>query len=816
MPESKCIDLETWRRLFDQLPDAVLCLDYKNDVIFHNPAAERLLGYESEEFSGLKLEQMAFDADSMKPTDFEKYRRSSLSNDACEIVLKNKEYESIPALLSVSILPNPRACGEAFLLAILRDIRPLKNAEARTNDEKKLFEILINNINEAVFLAPFTSEGIHGNFVEVNDEACRRLGYSKEEFLKMNARTLNPSANLGKVKAFGRHIRREGNTIFEAIHVAKDGTQIPVEVVAKVIDINGQEFVLSVVRDLRDHKRLQQTEARFGRLIDLSWDEIYVFDSESLIFLQVNQGALNNLGYATKEIQQLKVTDIKPEISEPEFRALTEPLFDGSRSQIIFETTHQRRNGSLYPVEIRLQLSHSEVPPVFLANVQDITERKKAESHLQFLANYDSLTGLPNRSLFLDRLNMAMEHSKRTNTLTALIYLDLDEFKSINDTLGHLAGDELLRQVAKRLLSCARKSDTVARLGGDEFTMVVSNLRNTAGIEKVANKIISSLNKPFHVNGQDIRTSSSLGITIYPFNEDDDVYTLVKQADSAMYQAKQTGRNNYQYYTAQLWHTEMRRIKLTNALKSALQRDQFSVLYQPRINLLNSKIVGAEALLRFNHPVFGLISPGEFIPIVEKQNLIIEIGEWVLMQACKQLRKWLDSNSAFRISVNVSARQLEYDDFVNQLRNVLQETSVSPGNLEIEITEGILVSNSEQANNALRAIKEMGVKISLDDFGSGYSSLNYLKRFAIDILKIDRSFIMDLGNNADSEVIVRAVIGLAQNLHLEVTAEGIENLSQLQFLRENGCHEGQGFYFSKPVQAQLVEAMLLNQARKVS
>ena len=816
MPETQCIDLETWWRLFHQLPDAVLCLDNTGEVIFYNPVAECLLEFDANEFSSLELEQFVFEAASMRPVDFKGFRQFALSNESREIVLESKARVMIPTLLSVSILPNPEDCSDQILLAIFRDIRALKQAEARSNDEKKLFEILINNINEAVFLAPLTSEGVHGNFVEVNDVACRRLGYSKEELLQMNARTLNPAANLGKVKAFGRHIRREGNTIFEAIHVTKDGTPFPVEVVAKVIDINGLEYVLSVVRDLRDHKRLQQTEARFGRLIDLSWDEIYVFESESLKFLQVNQGALDNLGYSSKEIQQLKVTDIKPELSESEFRALSEPLFDGRRSQIIFETVHQRRNGSVYPVEIRLQLSHSEIPAVFLASVQDITERKKAESHLQFLANYDSLTGLPNRSLFLDRLNMAMENSKRTSSLTALIYLDLDEFKSINDTLGHLAGDELLRQVAKRLSSCARKSDTVARLGGDEFTMVVSNLRNTAGIEKVAHKIISSLNQPFHINGQDIRTSSSLGITIYPFGEDDDVYTLVKQADSAMYQAKRIGKNNFQYYTAQLWHAEIRRVKLTNALKNALSRGQFEVLYQPRVDLATSKIIGSEALLRFNHPEFGVVSPVEFIPIVEKQNLIQEIGEWVLMQACLQLRKWLDNYTGFRMSVNVSARQLEHEGFVHKLRKVLEETGVCPGNLEVEITEGILVSNSELANNALRAIKDMGVKISLDDFGSGYSSLNYLKRFAIDILKIDRSFVMDLGNNGDSEVIVRAVIGLAQNLRLQVTAEGIENLSQLQFLKENGCHEGQGFYFSKPIPASQLEAVLFRQTRKAS
>ena len=382
--------------------------------------------------------------------------------------------------------------------------------------------------------------------------------------------------------------------------------------------------------------------------------------------------------------------------------------------------------------------------------------------------------------------------------------------------MGHLVGDELLRQVAKRLSSCARESDTVARLGGDEFTMVVTNLRNIAGIEKVAHKIISSINQPFEINGHDIRTSSSLGITLYPFSENDDVYTLVKQADSAMYQAKRIGKNSFQYYTAQLYHADTRKARVSNAIKSALPLGQFEVFYQPRINLQNAKIVGAEALLRLNHPELGMISPAEFIPIAESNNLIHDIGEWVLIQACKQLQKWLDHSGAFRMSVNVSARQLECDRFVNQLRDVLQETGVCPDNLEIEITEGVLVSSSEQANTALRAIKEMGVKISLDDFGAGYSSLNYLKRFAIDVLKIDRSFVMDIGSNADTNVIIKAIIGLAKNLHLDVTAEGIENLSQLQFLNENGCHEGQGFYFSKPIPVHQFEEMLFKQLRKVS
>jgi len=814
MRESTHTGLETWRRLIEQLPDAVLCVDACGKVHFENPNAINLLGYDSDEFARLEVSAMVFDAVHQHALDAAVLTQLARSGESREVLIKRKDLSLIPALLSVSSF-NLSDLANAHLV-LLKDIRQLKLSETSFHREKKLLEILLNNINEAVFLAPITAEGVHGNFVEVNDVASRRLGYSKQELLNMNARTINPAANLGRVKAFGKHIRREMDTIFEAIHVAKDGTQIPVEVVAKIIGIDGQDYVLSVVRDLREHKRLQQSEARFGRLIDHSWEEIYIFDSESLRFLQVNQGALNNLGYSSKEIQQLTVTEIKPEISEDDFRKLTKPLFDGSRSRIIFETIHRRRDGSVYPVEIRLQLSHSEVPPVFLANVQDITERKKAESHLQFLANYDSLTGLPNRSLFLDRLSMAIEHSKRTNTLTALIYLDMDEFKTINDTLGHLAGDELLRQVAKRLQGCARKSDTVARLGGDEFTVIVSNLNNTAGVEMVVKKIIESINAPFHISGQDLMVSTSLGVTFFPFSDKDDVYTLVKQADSAMYQAKRRGKNTFEFYTAQLWQSEIRRVKVEHAVKNALALGQLEVFYQPRVNLLNSKIVGAEALLRFNHPDLGMVSPSEFIPIVEKLNLINDIGEWVLLQACKQLRLWLANNIDFRMSVNVSARQLDSDRFVTQLQKVLDDTGICPNNLEIEITEGVLVSQSEQASNALLAIKSMGVKISLDDFGSGYSSLNYLKRFAINVLKIDRSFVMDIGKNLDSEVIVQAVIGLAKNLNLEVTAEGIETNFQLQFLKDSGCHEGQGYYFSKPITSNQLEKMLQDQVKKAS
>lgn len=788
------------QRFIEHLSDPVLGFSRTGDLLLANPQASSLTGYTAGQLKQMSIEQLFIDPVSLQPIKINSLTTQVETWKPVEVVIQHKDGFQILTQISLSTFTDED--NNSYLLSTVKDSRPIHEQKESQSESQSQFEIIINNLNEAVFLAPLSRNGVHGNFVEVNQTACKRLGFSREELLNMNARTINPTANLDKIKAFGRSIQREGDTIFEAIHVTKDGTHIPVEVMAKVITISGKEYVLSVARDVRKHKQLQTNESRFGRLINHAWDEIYVFDSQSLKFIQVNQGALNNLSYSQKEMRQLHVYDIKPEINETEFRTLTKSLFDGSQSQIIFETMHQRKDGSCYPVEIRLQLSHSEVPPVFLANVQDITERKKNENRLQFLANYDSLTGLPNRSLFLDRLNMSMENSRRNDTLTALIFLDLDGFKAVNDTQGHITGDELLKKVAERLAHCSRKSDTIARLGGDEFCIIASNLKDVSGAETIAHKVIHSIRKPFFINHQEIRISTSLGITYYPFSDNDDAYVLVKQADTAMYEAKSKGKNRVVRYTAQLWHEEIKRIGLENDLKIALSRGEFSLVYQPRVSLHNAEVIGAETLLRWTHPEKGPMAPAEFIPVLESNGLIHEVGEWVLNQACMQLEQWLRKGKELRLSVNVSARQLEDEQFPDKLKYILDTNGVQAKYLEIEVTEGILISQSDIAANALQAIKQIGVTISLDDFGSGYSSLGYLKRFAIDTLKIDRAFVTDLEDNLDSYAIVKAIINLARSLHLHVTAEGIETQQQLEMLKALDCHEGQGFYFSKPVSAK--------------
>ena len=787
--------IDFWPPLLASLPEAAIIASSQGNIVLANDMALKLLGYSQSELSQQNLRSLFAHPQNQallqRLSEQHKQEQSST-----EVLLRRQDGVDISLLLSYHPIQ-----GKDDTLFTLRDFRLFRQTMDEMERENIWLGSMFDNLSDALFLAPISKDGVHQNFVEVNETACRRLGYSRDEMLKMNARSINPSANLDRVKAFGRQIQREGGTIFKAIHEAKNGTQFPVEVVAKRITINDQDYVLSVARDLRDHILLQNSETRFGHLMDHSWHEIYIFESQTLNIVLANQGALDNLGYNKQAIRKKKFSDLLANIESDDFICLAKPLLDGTQSIIIFETEISRKNGSSYPVEVRLQLSHSEVPPVFFANVQDITERKKTESRLTFLANFDALTKLPNRSLFLDRLNVAVETSKRTDKLLAVIFLDLDGFKAVNDTLGHSVGDQLIKEVGQRLLACVRKSDTVARLGGDEFTVLLTNLDNFQGVEHVAEKILEQVSKPFDIAGQKVNTTPSLGITLCPLDDNDDADSLLKQADSAMYQAKAKGKNNYVFYHAALAREALHKTELENALKHALENDEFELYYQPRVKLETREIIGAESLLRWTHPHFGSVSPVEFIPLLESNGLIKQVGAWVLKTACKQLAQWLSCCGHLRISINVSARQFEHANFSQALNEVIAETGVPATNIEIEITEGFLLANTQSAAKALNKLKQTGVTISLDDFGTGYSSLSYLKQLPIDILKIDRSFVMDLNHSADSAAIVDAIIGLSKSLGLKVTAEGIEEEAQAAFLAQRDCHEGQGYYFGRPMPA---------------
>lgn len=479
------------------------------------------------------------------------------------------------------------------------------------------------------------------------------------------------------------------------------------------------------------------------------------------------------------------------------------------------EIWNKRKNGEIYPELMSITAIKDKNGEIthYVSLSSDISKSKQAEEQIRDLAYYDTLTGLPNRRLLEDRLKLALANAHRNNSRVGLLFLDLDHFKTINDSLGHLAGDLLLTQSAQRISACVREGDTVARQGGDEFVLLLPDLANDHdalyAASTVAEKIRDELRIPFDLNGYEAAVTPSIGIAIYPMDADN-LVDLVRNADTAMYHAKKHGRNNYQFYASNMNANAVKRLGMDNALRHAIERDELSLYYQPQVDA-EGKILSAEALLRWNSTLLGEIMPAQFIPLAEENGLIIPIGKWVLETACAQMRAWLDAglvSDKMRIAVNISPRQFAQADFNMRLVETLDNYKLHPKDIELEVTEGVLMQNTQESLAKLDELKALGFKISVDDFGTGYSSLSYLKHFPIDVLKIDQSFVRDISNDADDAAISRAIISMAKNLNLKVIAEGVETVDQLNFLKENGCDAYQGYHFSRPMPAAELTALL--------
>jgi diguanylate cyclase (GGDEF)-like protein len=432
----------------------------------------------------------------------------------------------------------------------------------------------------------------------------------------------------------------------------------------------------------------------------------------------------------------------------------------------------------------------------------DITERKRAEEQIRSLAYKDSLTGLPNRLLFGDRLRVAVAQAHRVGQRLAVLFLDLDRLKVINDSLGHSVGDRMIAEVGQRLRTCVREGDTVARLGGDEFTLLLPGITQVVDAAKVAEKVLEVLRAPVHVDGRELFVTASLGISVYP-EDGRDAETLLKNADTAMYRAKDQGRDHYQLYTSAMNATALERLALESSLRKALAQDELVLYYQPVLDLASGRVHGVESLLRWRHPEMGLVSPAEFVPLAELTGLILPMGPWTLRTACRQAQAWRRQlSSDLTVAVNLSARQFQQPDLAGQVAAALEEAGLQPRLLELEITESNAMHHAESTIRTLRELKSLGVRLSIDDFGTGYSSLSYLKRFPIDTLKIDQSFIRDISTDPDDAAIATAVIAMARTLELDVVAEGVETEEQLQFLADHGCDRIQGYVFSPAVSAE--------------
>ena len=562
----------------------------------------------------------------------------------------------------------------------------------------------------------------------------------------------------------------------------------------------------ALVEDLEKEKN--KLNNRLGRILNDSSTEIYVADAETLNCLQVNQGAIQNLGYSNDEFTDISLLDIFEDLDRHSFADLIAPLYNGRWEAIVHNGINRRKDGSTYPVEARLQLSTLDVPPIIVANVQDITERTEWEDKLIYQANFDQLTGLLNRHYMQSYMHSVFTRAKRNKKKVALLFLDLDNFKNINDTLGHGTGDEVLKQTADRITTLLRESDTSARTGGDEFTVLLESLEENSHAEVVASKLVNLFKEPFIVEGREIHTTVSVGISIYP-DDGESLDQLMQCADMAMYQAKEDGRNKYQFFSHEMRRSSEEQMLIANHLRQALAKDELSIYFQPKIDIRRGRITGAEALLRWHSHELGEISPYIFIPIAENLGLIDEIGNWVLEGACREAMRWQDlSSEKLQVSVNVSPKQFRSGTLLKAVARSLELSGLPCEQLELEITESLLIQESGQPLTILETLHGQGISLALDDFGTGYSSLSYLRRFPLRVLKIDRSFIRDLETDQNSKVLVDAIIAMAHSLELEIVAEGVENEVQLDFLRQRNVKIVQGYLFSPPVPAEKFRSLL--------
>jgi diguanylate cyclase (GGDEF)-like protein len=634
----------------------------------------------------------------------------------------------------------------------------------------------------------------------------------------------------------------DGYTFCSSLRAIPEGRDVPVVVVTGLDDVESIEraydcgatdFIIkpinwtilphriqyllragSAIQTAKSNSALLAEAQRIAKLGNWTWDidkkELYVSEESYRIF---------GVPRVSPDVFHKLLINSVHEDDKKAFDLAISKVKEGQASDIAFRACLPDGQEKIILMHLNISTEHHEPGHRIFGTIQDISEQRKAEESIRQLAYYDSITGLPNRVLFKDHLNMALHQAKRNNDKVAVMFLDLDNFKRVNDSLGHVAGDQLLKTISKRLQESVRSSDlaardvsdvdaSLARLGGDEFTIMLSSLHGIEHAEVIARRILQRISEPVILSGNKLVISSSIGISIYP-EDGEDIDSLLKNADAAMYEVKAKGRNGVFFYNDNLRRQSQYRLQLESELHQALEQDQLRLFYQPKVDAETHEILGFEALIRWIHPDRGMVSPGDFIPAAEDSGLIIPIGKWVIRTACRQHQAWRKAGIPLvSISVNLSGHQFADDQLITAIQDILGETEIQADYLEFEITETVLMQDENMALNTLNKMKAMGVKISIDDFGTGYSSMSYLKHFPIDVLKIDRSFVKDLPEDEQDATITNAIIMLAKALGLGIVAEGVETTEQLAFLSGKQCDQIQGYLFSPPVPAEKAAAML--------
>jgi len=709
--------------------------------------------------------------------------------------------------LSTAMKPATKYQSPQFIV-LSRDLTDRMDAYAALAQEKERFETLMHTSGDGIYI--LEQDGV---VVEVNDRFCEMLGYSREEIMGMKVGDWDAKLSGPELKnLIDENFAKP--SIFETTHRRKDGSLINVEISSKAMRLGGRLVLWNASRDMTQRKKMEDELRLSASIYQNSNEGMLVADGDNII-VAVNPAFTRLTGYSAEDVIGKSPSLLQSGLQSREFyREMWDRLESDGRWE--GEIWNRHKLGHYFAEQLSITVVKNKDGSVhrFIAQFSDVTEKKKKEDQIWQHANYDNLTGLPNRRLFLDRLEMEIKKAKRGNYGLALLFIDLDRFKEVNDTMGHAKGDILLREAADRIRKCLRDSDTVARLGGDEFTTIIADYGDQSRIEQIAQRILNLLGQPFDLGGDDCAfVSASIGIATFP-TDADDVETLMKHADQSMYAAKSQGRNQFGFFTPSMQKAAQEKLDLSLDLRIAVVNCEFELHYQPIVNLKDGGIAKAEALLRWRHPRRGMVSPAVFIPIAEESGLIHEIGEWVFEQAVTDVAGWLAKfGGPIEVAVNKSPTQFMRASGSQWLEKLAQK-GLPPGSITVEITEGTLLKESASVKQCLAAFKENGVLVALDDFGTGYSALSYLQLYEVEYVKIDRSFISGMITSEKNQALVEAMIAMAHKLGIRTIAEGVETQAHHDILVKLGCDFAQGFLYSKAVPKQEFERFIDPKALK--
>jgi len=674
---------------------------------------------------------------------------------------------------------------------------------------KELSELIKYSSNEIYILDSDTLK-----YLYVNKGACDALGYTNEELLQMNTKEINPFLQDSDIKKIKISLSNTSYILNRSVHKRKDGSLYDTQAHLHRLKYQGKDAIALFITDISQIVTLEQQHEKQARILEYIHDSVIATDLKGNI-MSWNRASAVLFGYSAQEMIGSNILSIYSKSNKISAGDIFLILLE--KESFDLEGYMVKKNNSTIICDISLSISKDEHGEFdgYIAYIHDISEQKETQKlldiqtqNLQYQATHDPLTNLPNRTLFKERLSQTIIGAKRHQEKFALLFIDLDHFKNVNDTLGHDIGDKVLIETSSRIQSLLREEDTLARLGGDEFTIIIKDIHHTSDPSIVASKILNTMKEPIKILNNTLYITTSIGVSIYPDDAINEL-NLIKFADSAMYKAKDEGRNSYQYYASDMTEYTYKRIIMETSIREALQKDHFVVYYQPQYDIKQEKIVGMEALVRWQHPEQGIISPSDFIPLAEESGLIIEIDKIVMKKAMEQFSLWYKKGFYPGVlALNLGMKQLNDERFIPNLLKLMKEFSFEAKWLELEVTEGQVMNKPETSIEKLQIINNLGIEIAIDDFGTGYSSLAYLKKLPLDKLKIDKSFVDNITTNEDDIAIAKSIIALGKSLNLKLIAEGVEDLPQKDFLKQNGCDLIQGYLYSKPIPSKDMENLL--------